>query len=158
MNEQINDYVPFMDKYPELKLRPVTEFPNHPKISNYDYVQDLRLKGKKAPQGYFYFTVKDEKYGIYMFDRGLFDNTTSVVLTPEYERIEVLFYDSRTIGVIVKKNGKYGLFYWTYGFFSNDTTVIRCEYDSFERIEGGRYKAVKDNTVTYFDASAHVLK
>ena len=30
--EETKDYVPFMDRYPELKLRPVTEFPDHVKV------------------------------------------------------------------------------------------------------------------------------
>ena len=79
---ETKDYVPFMDRYPELKLRPVTEFQMHPKISGYDYVQDLKLQGSKAPHGCFYLTVKDAKFGVYMFDSGFFFDTSSIVLQP----------------------------------------------------------------------------
>lgn len=48
--------------------------------------------------------------------------------------------------------------FWTYGYFSNDTYVISPEFDSFVLLDNSRFKAVKDNVVTYFDATGHVLK
>lgn len=153
------DYVPFMDRYPELKLRPVTEFPDHVKVHGCDYIQDLRLRGKKAPCGNFYLVVKNEKFGLYMCDHSwIFSDTTSLALKPEYDSIQILRYSDRYFRAIVCKNGKYGLYFWTYGFFSNDTYVIPTDYDSFVLLDNSRFKAVKDNVVTYFDATGHVLK
>lgn len=156
---EINDYVPFMDRYPELKFRPVTEFPSHVKIHECDYVQDLRLRGKKAPCGNFYFVVKNEKFGLYMYDHSwILSDTTSLALKPEYDSIQILNYGDRSFCAIVCKEGKYGLLFWTYGYFSNDTYAVPTEYDSFVKLDNSRFKAVKDNMVTYFDATGHVLK
>lgn len=157
--EETKDYVPFMDRYPELKLRPVTEFPDHVKVHGCDYIQDLRLRGKKAPSGNFYLVVKNEKFGLYMCDHSwIFSDTTSLALKPEYDSIQILHYSDRSFRAIVCKNGKYGLNFWTYGYFSNDTYVISPEFDSFVLLDNSRFKAVKDNVVTYFDATGHVLK
>lgn len=156
---EINDYVPFMDRFPELKLRPVTEFPEHVKICDCDYVQDMRLRGKKAPCGNFYFVVKNEKFGLYLYDHSwILSDTTSLALKPEYDSIQILYYGDRFFSAIVCKEGKYGLYFWTYGYFSNDTYVVPTEYDSFVKLDNSRFKAVKDNVVTYFDATGHVLK
>lgn len=154
----MKDYIPFMDKYPELNLRPVTEFPEHSKIRHCDYVQNLNLTGLKAPQGYFYLIVKNAKFGIYMFDRGLLSDTTSLVLPPQYEYIVFVKNRRRSCAVIVRKGGKYGMFFWTYSCFFNDTYVVSAEYDEIKEIEGGRYRAVKQNQVVYFDSTGHVLK
>lgn len=155
----MTDYIPFMDKHPELKLRPVTEFPEHDKIRNCDYVQDLRLRGSKAPCGHFYFVVKNEKYGVYLFDPAwIWSDTTSLALKPEYDSIEILYYGNRFFSAIVGKNGKYGFYSWKYGCIFNDTYIVPTEYDSFVKLDNSRLKAVKNNTITYFDSTGHVLK
>lgn len=155
----MNDYTPFMDRYPELQLRPVTEFPDHNKIRNCDYVQDLRLRGTKAPCGHFYFVVKNEKYGVYMFEHSwIWSDTTSLALKPEYDSIQILYYGDRFFSAIIRKEGKYGLYFWKYGYFINDTYMVPTEYDSLVKVDDARFKAVKDNVVTYFDATGHVLK
>ena len=152
------DYVPFMDRYPELKLRPVTEFQMHPKISGYDYVQDLKLQGSKAPHGCFYLTVKDAKFGVYMFDSGFFFDTSSIVLRPQYDSIEIVSHQNRSCVAIICKEGMYGMYFWTYGSFFNDTFTVPTEYNELHRESATRYKAVKGNQVVYLDATGHVLK
>lgn len=155
----MTDYIPFMDKHPELKLRPVTEFPNHVKIRDCDYVQDLRLRGNNAPHGHFYFVVKNEKYGVYLFDPSwILTDTTSLALKPEYDSIEILHHGSRFFSAIVSKNGKFGLYFWKYGYLFNDTHVVPTEYDSLVKLDNSRFKAIKDDVVTYFDSTGHIMK
>lgn len=155
----MNDYIPFMDKHPELKLRPITEFSEHYKISHCDYVQDLRLRGEKAPCGNFYFVAKNEKFGLYLFDHSwILPDTTSLALKPEYDSIEIIGYGDRWFSAIVCKNGKFGYYFWEYGCIFNSTYIVPTEYDSFTKINSSRLKAVKDNTITYFDSTGHVLK
>lgn len=158
---ETNDYAPFMDRFPELKLRPVTEFPEHSKIRGFDYVQSLKpvaLKDVTNRHGYFHLIVKDGKFGIYMFKPGWLWNTTSVALTPKYDSIDFIFYKDESFGVIVKRDGKYGMYFWTYDSFINTTHAVKAEYDSLVKLDNSRFKAVKDNVVTYFDATGHVLK
>lgn len=143
-----------MDRYPDFKLRPTTEFPGHEKIKGFDYVQDL----KKAFHGNFYLLVKDEKFGVYMYDSGFFFTTNSVALKAVYDSIEFISNKGQSFGAVVKKDEKYGMIFWTYGRISNNVYEVASEYDSIEKIDSGRFKAIKDNKVTYFDATGHVLK
>lgn len=154
----MNDYIPFMDRYPELKLRPVTEFSGHTKIQKYDYVQDLRLSGEKAPNGLFYLTVKDGKFGLYMYDPGWLMTTTSIALKPIYDSIEFIYYQNRYFGAVVQLNGKYGMIFWGYGVLLNGKETIKCVYDSIIKVDNGRYQAIKDNQVTYFNSAGQILK
>jgi hypothetical protein len=155
---EYEDYVPLMDKYPELKLRPTTEFTDHEKIQSFDYVQDLKLKGDKALHGYFYLIVRDGKYGVYMYDPGLFCRTTSVALKPIYDSIEFISETGQSFGAIVVKSGKYGMVFWTYGPIFNDKFEVPAEYDFLEKVDNTRFRAIKNNAVTYFDAAGHKLK
>lgn len=154
----MNDYTPFMDQYPELKLRPVTEFPGHPKIQDLDYVQNLRLVGSNAPNGFFYIIVKDGKMGLYMYDLGFFSATTSIALKPIHDSIEFIYHKERSFGAIIQTNGKYGMIFWKYGFLINDKEKIKCVYDSIVKVGDGRYKATKDNQVVYFNSVGQMLK
>ena len=157
----MEDYTPFMDRFPELKLRPVTEFPEHHKIQGFDYIQSLKpvaLNDVKNRHGNFYLIVKNGKFGIYMFKPGWLWSTTSVALQPAYESIDFIFYKDESFGVIVKREDKYGMFFWIYDTFINKTHVVKAEYDSLVKVDKTRFKAVKDNVVTYFDATGHKLK
>lgn len=154
----VHDYTPLMDKYPELHLRPVSEFPDHLKIVDFDYVQNHSYRGEKALNGYFYLIVKDGKYGVYMCDFGFFGNTTSVAVKPEYEMISFIYFNERSFGIIIKKNGKYGMHFWEYGIIFNNERHVDPMYDSMEKIENNRFRAIKDNHVTYFDMTGKILR
>lgn len=156
---EIKDYVPFMDKYPELKLKPVTAFQNHCVISEFDYVQDLNLSGPNALHGCFYLIVKSGRFGLYMYDSGILFEKASVVLKPVYETIDFLWFRGRSVGVIVKYNGKYGLCFWSYGYLEDEKLLIAPEFDQIEIIvDNSRLRAIKNGVVTYYDFSGHVLK
>lgn len=154
----MNDYIPFMDRFPELHLRPVTEFLGHSKIQKYDYVQDLRLTGVKAPNGLFYIIVKDGKFGLYMYSPSLIYDTCTIALKPIYDSIEFIYYQEKNFGAVVQLNGKYGMIFWGYGILMNGKETIKCIYDSIVRVENGRYKAIKNNQVTYFNSAGQILK
>lgn len=157
----MNDYTPFMDQYPELKLRPVTEFPGHTKIQKYDYVQSLNptsMKDSVHTHGVFFLIVKDGKFGIYMFDRGWIKNTSTIALKPEFDSIDFISVKDRSFGAIIKRKGKYGMLFWTYGTIINDKFTVPTIYDTMIKVENNRFKATKDGIVTYFDPTGHILK
>lgn len=157
----MNDYIPFMDQYPELRLRPVTEFPNHVQIQKFDYVQDLNSTSRKNyvhTHGVFFLIVKNGKFGIYMYDRGWILDTSTIALKPEYESIDFISVKNRSFGVVVKRDGKYGMQFWEYGTIFNDTFTVPTIYDTMIKVENNRFKATKDGNVTYFDPTGHILK
>lgn len=158
MPNDIQDYTPYMDRYPELKLRPVTEFPGHELIQKYDYVQDLRLTGKSAPNGVFYIIVRDGKMGLYLYSSGLIWDTTTIALKPVYESIEFMYYQGKSFGVIIKSKGKYGMIFWSYGIPFNHQEIIDAVYDTIEKQDNGRYRAVNGGQVTYFNSVGQILK
>lgn len=158
MEDEIKDYVPIMDKYPELKLRPTTEFSSHSRIAGYDYVQNLVLTGDKAPHGYFYLIVQNGLFGVYMVDYGFFSDTTTIAIKPKYDWIDIYYSKERHFRAVVKKDGKYGMILWTYGHMSNDKYEVPTIYDSIERVDVGRFKAIKNNEIVYFDFAGKVLK
>lgn len=106
MENNLKDYTPFMDKYPELKLRPTSEFPLHTRIAKCDYVQNLILTGDKAPHGSFYLIVENGVFGVYMVDCGFFSDTTMIALKPKYESIDIYYNKDRHFRAVVKKRWK----------------------------------------------------
>jgi hypothetical protein len=98
-----------------------------------------------------------------MYDPGTIFSTTTIALKAIYESIEIIRNEGRAFGAIVRKKGKYGMIFWKYGLVFNHVYKVPTEYDSLVRInngnfEGERYKAIKDNKVTYFDYVGHILK
>ena len=157
----MNDYTPFMDLYPELELRPVTEFPQHYKIQEFDYVQNLDSTKRKIPahmHGVFFLIVKDGKFGIYMFDSGWISDKYTIVVKPEYESIDFISVNDRSFGAVIKRDGKYGMLFWTYGFIFNYKYTVPAIYDIIIKVENNRFKATKGGQVTYFDPTGHILK
>ena len=156
----MNDYVPFMDLYPELNLVPTTSV--NINISNFqsrfDYVQDLNRKGKNGIKEVFHLLVKDGKFGLLLHSPGVFSDTDSVALPAIYDSIQFLYKKGKSFGAIVKQNNKYGLFFWEYGILANSKYSVPTEYDSMECMDNKRIKGIKDNNVTYFDETGHVLK
>lgn len=156
----MNDYVPFMDKYPELKLVPTTSVSIG--ISNfqrkYDYVQDLNRRGETSNKEFFHLLVKDGKYGVLLHVPGVFSETNSIALPAIYDSIEFLYKRNKAFGAIIQKNGKFGIYFWAYGTFRNKKYMVAAEYDSMEILDNKRIKAIKDDSVTYFDETGHVLK
>lgn len=159
MADNINDYVPFMDKYPELKLRPTSEFPGHGCIQKYDYVQNLNLRDQDIPGGCFYLIVQDGLFGLLMFDRGIFWDSETIAMYPVYENIEIYYLSGRSFRAIVKKDGKYGFVLWSYNEFCfNDVYETPIVYDSITKINDKRFKAIADGNVVYFDMTGKVLR
>lgn len=158
MNTDIKDYTPYMDKYPELKLRPVTEYQEHELIQQYDYVQDLNLTGESAPNGKFYLIIKDAKMGIYLYSPGLLWDTKTIALRPEYDTIEFMYFQDKQFGAIIQQNGKFGMFFWACGIIQNDHVDIPIQYDSITKLDNGRYKAIHEGIVTYYNSFGQILK
>lgn len=156
----MEDYIPFMDQYPELQLVPTTSI--NIGISNFqkkfDYVQDLNRKNKSGAKELFHLLVKDGKYGVLLHSSGLFSDTSSVALPAIHDFVEFLYKKKRSFGAIIQKGGKYGLFFGEYGVLTNKKYIVPTEFDSMEVMENRRIKGVKDNTITYFDETGHVLK
>ena len=156
----MNDYVPFMDLHPELNLVPTTSV--NINISNFqsrfDYVQDINRKGENGQKEVFHLLVKDAKYGVLLHSSGLFSDTSSVALPAIHDSIEFLYKKHKSFGAIIQKGGKFGLFFWEYGILTNKKYAVPTEFDSMEVMESKRIKGVKDNTITYFDETGHVLK
>ena len=156
----MEDYIPFMDQYPELQLVPTTSI--NIGISNFqkkfDYVQDLNRKNKSGAKELFHLLVKDGKYGVLLHSSGLFIDTSSVALPAIHDFVEFLYKKKRSFGAIIQKGGKYGLFFGEYGVLTNKKYIVPTEFDSMEVMENRRIKGVKDNTITYFDETGHVLK
>lgn len=156
----MNDYVPFMDLHPELNLVPTTSV--NINISNFqsrfDYVQDINRKGENGQKEVFHLLVKDAKYGVLLHSSGLFSDTSSVALPAIHDSIEFLYKKHKSFGAIIQKEGKFGLFFWEYGILTNKKYAVPTEFDSMEVMESKRIKGVKDNTITYFDETGHVLK
>lgn len=163
----MEDYVPFMDKHPELKLKPTTDVDNIIRISNfsrkYDYIQDLNRKGENGKNESFHLIVivgtngdKDTKFGILYHRMGSLSDC--VALPALYESIEFLYKKEKAFAVIMKCNGKYGLFFWEYNFFVNKTYTVAAEYESMEVLSNKRIKGIKNGKVIYFDKTGHVLK
>lgn len=149
-----------MDQYPELQLVPTTSI--NIGISNsqkkFDYVQDLNRKNKSGAKELFHLLVKDGKYGVLLHSSGLFSDTSSVALPAIHDFVEFLYKKKRSFGAIIQKGGKYGLFFGEYGVLTNKKYIVPTEFDSMEVMENRRIKGVKDNTITYFDETGHVLK
>ena len=156
----MKDYVPFMDKHPELLLVPTTSV--NVGISNFqrkfDYVQNLDRKGDNGRMEKFHLLVKDEKYGVLFRSYGLFNDVSQIVLPAVFDSISFLYKRNKAFGAIVCKNGKYGLFFWEYGIFKDDVFSVPEEYDSMAVIENNRIKGIKSDVITYFDETGHVLK
>lgn len=156
----MNDYIPFMDKYPELKLVPTTSVSigiSHFK-DKYDYVQDLNRKGKTGSKENFHLLVKNERYGVLLHFSRLFGETNSIALPAVYDSIEFIYKRDKAFGAIIQKNEKFGLYFWAYGTFRNDKYMVAIEYDSMVVLDNKRIKAIKDDYVTYFDETGHILK
>lgn len=156
----MNDYTPFMDKYPELQLIPTTSvnigirnFQNR-----FDYVQDLNRKNKNGTKEQFHLLVKDGKFGILLYSSGLFSDTKSIALPAIYDSIKYLYKKNRSFGAIVEKKGKYGLFFWEYGMLANFKYEVPVEYNSMEVLDNKRIIGLKNDDITYFDETGHVLK
>lgn len=156
----MEDYIPFMDQYPELQLVPTTSI--NIGISNFqkkfDYVQDLNRKNKSGAKELFHLLVKDGKYGVLLHSSGLFSDTSSVALPAIHDSIEFLYKKNKSFGAIIQKNGKFGLFFWEYGLLANKKFYVPTEYDSMEVLDNKRIKGIKNNIITYFDETGHVLK
>lgn len=156
----MEDYIPFMDQYPELRLVPTTSI--NIGISNFqekfDYVQDLNRKNKSGEKEHFHLLVKDGKFGVLLHSSGLFSNTSSVALPALHDSIEFLYKKNKSFGAIIQKGGKFGLYFWEYGVLTNKRYIVPTEFDSMAVMENKRIKGIKDNTVTYFDETGHVLK
>lgn len=156
----MNDYIPFMDQHPELKLVPATSVKT--KIKNFpnrfDYVQDLNRKGDKGSKELFHLLVKDGKFGVLMHSSGLFSSTDSIALPAVYDSVFFLFKKEKSFGAIIQLKGKFGLYFWEYGSFKNSHYTVQPEYDSMELLDNKRLKGVKDGNITYFDETGHILK
>jgi len=156
----INDYTPFMDLYPELQLLPTSDFKNQISgISEFDYIQDINRKDADGELEKFHLIVKDRKFGIYLYSSGCAWTVDEIVLSPEYD-YPIVFTrkEGMSFSAILKQKGKYGMLFWKYGLFINNFYVIKTEYDSIEKLNETRYKAIKGNTVVYFDRNGQVLK
>lgn len=156
----MKDYTPFMDLHPELKLVPTTSV--YINISNFqnrfDYVQDFNRKENNGSKENFHLLVKDGKFGVLLHSSGFFYDTDSIALQAIYDSINFIYRWNKSFGAIVEKNGKFGLIFWEYGLISNDMYSVPIEYDSMEIIENKRIKAIKGNTIVYFDMTGHILK
>lgn len=156
----INDYTPFMDLYPELKLLPTSDFKNQISgISDFDYIQDVNRTDSDGKLENFHLIVKDRKFGIYLYSSGCVWTVDEIVLSPEFD-YPIVFTrkEEMSFSAIIKKNGKYGMLFWNYGFLKNKFYAIKTEYDSIEKLNETRYKAIKGNTVVYFDRNGQILK
>lgn len=89
---------------------------------------------------------------------GLFSDTSSVALPAIHDSIEFLYKKNKSFGAIIQKNGKFGLFFWEYGLLANKKFYVPTEYDSMEVLDNKRIKGIKDDIITYFDETGHVLK
>lgn len=155
----MNDYIPLMDKYPELQLVPTARVTiDIPKFQNkFDYVQNLdRVVQNKKEK--FHLVVKDNKFGVLFYAFGIFFDKKDIALPAKYEHIEYLYKINRSFGAIVQRDGKFGLYYWAYGLLRNENYSVLAEYDSMELLENKRIKGIKNDTVTYFDFTGQVLK
>lgn len=153
----MEDYIPFMDLHPELKLIPTTSVQvNIGGFKNkFDYVQDFNRNGGKEK---FHLLVKDFKFGLMLHSSGFFSNTDYIALPAVYESIDFLYKREKSFGAIVKQSGKYGLFFWKYGAIRNEKFAVPIEYDSMVALDNKRIKAIKNDKVVYFDETGHVLK
>ena len=156
----MNDYTPFMDLHPELHLVPTTSVnvdinKFHQK---FDYVQDLNREEDKNQRAIFHLLVKDGKFGVLLHVPTLFSETNCVALPAVYDSIDFIYKREKTFGAIVEKNGKFGLFFWAYGVLSKKTYSVSPEYDSMEILENRRIRGIKNDIVTYFDETGHILR
>lgn len=155
----MNDYTPFMDLHPELKLIPTTRV----RIgisdfqSRFDYVQDFNRKERDRKDN-FHLIVKNGKYGVLLHDPGVLGDVDSIALNGEYDSIEFVYKAYRSFCAIVKKDEKYGLVFWTYGRWRDKVYIVTPEYDSMILLGNGRFKGIKDDSVVYFDETGHILK
>ncbi len=156
----MNDYIPFMDLHPELQLIPTSSVNVGLRNfqSKFDYVQDLKRKNRSGAQEQLHLLVKNGKYGVLLHSSSWFNDITEVVLPAIYDSIDFLYKSKRSFGAIIQKDGKYGLFFWQYGLVINKKHEVSTEFDSMEVLGNKRVKGVKNNIVTYFDETGHVLK
>lgn len=156
----VEDYVPFMDLHPELKLVPTTivdcQIGNF--SGKYDYVQDFNRKTENGRIENFHLLVKDAKYGVLYHRDGLFDVIDKIALQAIYDSIDFIYKEEKSFAAIVKHKGKYGLFLWKSGFIFNYTFSIPTEYDSMKMLANNRIVGVKNGRTTYFDQTCHPLK
>ena len=157
----MNDYIPFMDLHPELNLVPATSYDLNVKNfqNRFDYVQDIKRKDADGNEEIFHLVVKDGKFGVLMHVAGLFSDTDRIALPAEYDSVQFLYKRGKAFGAIVEKKGKFGLFFWEYFsmFYINEYSVP-AEYESMQPLGNMRIKGIKDNSITYFNETGHVLK
>lgn len=156
----MNELIPFMDLHPELKLVPTTctsvNIRNFQK--KFDYVQDFNRKSDNESKEYFHLLVKDGKYGIMLHTSSFLSKIDEVALPAIYDSIEFIHKIDKSFGAIVSKEGKFGLSFWEHGSFFNRTHNVPIEYDVIENLDNKRIKAIKGETIVYFDITGHILK
>lgn len=159
-DDQIKDYIPFMDVYPELELVPTTSvnIPIFNFSKKYDYIQNIERKGDNGHKETFHLLVKDRKFGVLYYNTSSIFDKIKVALPASYDSIEFLGKKKKAFVALVKCTEKYGLFFWKYGFLTNDTLSIPTEYDSLEFLNNNRIKGIRNGQITYFDETGHILK
>lgn len=79
-----------------------------------------------------------------------------VALPAINDSIEFIYKIDKSFGAIVSKDEKFGLSFWEHGSFFNRTHNVLIEYDVIENLDNKRIKAIKDETIVYFDITGHI--